>query len=117
MTNARSEIQQHFIDAAVSRAQSEIMADIASGTVPAAVKNFAALHDYVDANCYAGCCDESSGKDLQGLDLWNSVFPGNAGDDDDEVLGSKATLDAINEMQSRLDQWLASGAHSRDAGI
>jgi hypothetical protein len=116
MSNARSDIQQRFIDAAVSRAQSEIMADIASGTVSAAVKNFAALHDYVDANCYAGCCDESLSKDLQGLDLWNSVFPANAGDDD-KVLGSQATLDALSEMQSRLDQWLASGAHRRHAGI
>ena len=110
MTNARSELQQRFIDAAVSRAQSEIMADIAGGTVPAAVKNFAALHDYVDANCYAGCCDESTATGLQGLDLWNEIFP-RANGDEEEVLGSEATLYALNEMQSQIDQWLVSGGH------
>ena len=105
MTDTRSAIQQQFLDAAVLRAQTEILADITNGTVPQDVKDFAALHDYVDANCYAGCCDESSGTDLQGMDLWNLIFPRNT-TDDHEVLGSMATLDAMNEMQSRLDQWL-----------
>jgi hypothetical protein len=114
MTNARSELQQRFIDAAVSRAQSEIMVDIASGTVPADVENFAALHDYVDANCYAGCCDESTATELQGLDLWNEIFPRASGDDE-EVLGSGATLNALNEMQSEIDQWLGSGGHRMHA--
>ena len=116
MSDIESEIQRDFLDAAVSRAKAEILMDIASGTVPADVATFAALHDYVDANCYAGCCDESSGTQKQGLDLWNTVFPSNAVDED-EVLGSNATLDAVIEMQSRLDQWLVSGAHRRPAGI
>jgi hypothetical protein len=116
MNHTKSLFQQQFLDAAVSRAKSEILADIASGTVPGGVGSFAALHDHVDANCYAGCCDESTRLELQGLDLWNSVFPGNA-NDGDEALGSGATLDAINEMQSRLDQWLASGSHRTPAGV
>lgn len=116
MTNTRSEIQQHFLNTAVSRAKAEILADIANGTVPADVKCFAALHDYIDANCYAGCCDESTGTDLQGLELWNSIFPGSAGCDE-EVLGSEATLEAMNEMQMRLDQWLASGDHHKSTCV
>lgn len=111
MTLTRSAIQQEFLDSAVLRAQVEILSDISNGTVPKDVQDFAALHDYVDANCYAGCCDESSATDLQGMDLWNSIFPANPADDH-EVLGSVATLDAMNEMQSRLDQWLLSRALS-----
>lgn len=116
MAHTKSLFQQRFLDAAVSRAQTEILADIASGTVPEGMSSFAALHDHVDANYYAGCCDESSGTDLQGLDLWNSVFPGSASDDD-QVLGSEATLDAINEMHFRLDKWLVSGSHRMPASV
>ena len=48
------------IKEAVARSKREIIADIASGRVPATVKTFSELHDYVDANEYGGLCDESS---------------------------------------------------------
>jgi hypothetical protein len=37
----------------------EILRDIDEGVVRVAVSNFAELHEYVDANCYGGFCDES----------------------------------------------------------
>lgn len=36
------------------RMKQEILADIAAGIVPATVRIFSELHDYVDANCYGG---------------------------------------------------------------
>lgn len=116
MNNMKSEIQQRFLDAAVQRAQLEILADVASGTVPADVVDFATLHSYVDANCYAGCCEESTSTELRGLDLWNAVFPHRPGDDE-EVLGSEATLDALNEMQARVNHWLITGGHRQPVDL
>lgn len=106
----KTESPNKFLDDAISRAKQEILADITCGTVPADVRTFAELHDHVDANCYAGCCEDSTTTELRGLELWNSVFPRKSGEDE-EVLGSESTLDAINEMQARLDEWLASSGH------
>ena len=48
------------LPATVARMKSEILADIAAGTVPASVSTFSELHDYVDANEYGGFCDPDS---------------------------------------------------------
>jgi hypothetical protein len=42
----------------IERGKAEIRAHVAAGIVPATVTGFDALHNYVDANCYAGLCDE-----------------------------------------------------------
>lgn len=44
----------------IARMKSEILADIAAGTIPATVASFSELHDYVDANEYGGFCDPVS---------------------------------------------------------
>lgn len=36
----------------------QILSDMASGLVPKFVSSFSQLHDYVDANCYGGFCDD-----------------------------------------------------------
>jgi len=68
------------IDAAVAQSKQEILADMASGTVPTEVRTFSALHDYVDANVYGGLCDD----------------------------GASFTIEQANEIQSRVDEWLRS---------
>jgi hypothetical protein len=44
----------------IQRGKSEILHDIEAGIVPADVDDFAKLHDYVDANCYGGMCDDDA---------------------------------------------------------
>jgi len=63
-----------------------IRADIAAGTIPAAVGSFAALHDYVDANLYGGLDDDVR---------WD--------------LSSNEVMDLINEATAIVDRWLATG--------
>lgn len=116
MSLKRDVHQEHFVDCAVERAKAEILRDIDQGLVPSSVGSFSDLHDHVDANCYAGCCEESTAENLRGLDLWNSIFRPTS-DDDGEALGSEATLDAINEMHERVDLWLISGAHRVHEGL
>ncbi|KKL21277.1 hypothetical protein LCGC14_2447050 [marine sediment metagenome] len=46
---------------AVERGKSEILADISTGLVPAKVRDFSHLHDFVDANEYGGRCGRCRG--------------------------------------------------------
>lgn len=54
-------------DARIERGKREICADIAAGTVPVDVTEFAELHDHVDANYYGGLFE----TDLDGDELLN----------------------------------------------
>lgn len=71
-------IDQELVNAIVARGRTEIVRDIARGTVPPTVTSFAELHDYVDANCYGGLCDDDApdpelgyGNPVQNaLDAW-----------------------------------------------
>ena len=51
------------VPSAIALAIVQITADIRSGRVPSAVRDFSHLHDYVDANEYGGLCDDTSGID------------------------------------------------------
>ena len=47
-----------ILEETVERMKHEILADVKLGKVPATVKAFSELHDYVDANEYGGFCEE-----------------------------------------------------------
>lgn len=47
------------LDETIQRMKTEILDDVRSGSVPKDVKSFSELHDYVDANCYGGFCEDS----------------------------------------------------------
>src|SRR5690606_22784641 len=47
--------------------QAEVLADIADGIVPPDVATIEELHDYVDANTYAGLCGENADIALDDL--------------------------------------------------
>jgi hypothetical protein len=55
----------------VERAKAEILADVASGTVPSTCASFSELHDYTDANGYGGAFDLPF--DNNETDFWNAV--------------------------------------------
>jgi hypothetical protein len=67
--------------AIINCAKRQIRADIKKGLVPE-VRSFGDLHDYVDANCYGGMCEDE-------------VY---------EVAG-----DLINEVQDALNEWIIGG--------
>ena len=72
--------------------KAEINADIAAGQVPATVKSFSELHDYVDANEYGGFCDESFNIEYEaahGGALNMSYF--------------------VNDAQNAINSWLEAG--------
>lgn len=79
------------VAAAVARSKEEILADVRDGTTPADVTDFGSLHDYTDANCYGGLCDD-----------WTEAF-------DDDDAGNDAWMAFGNAVQDRVHRWLEAG--------
>lgn len=75
IVNVTSELQHDL----VAKAKSEILADIEAGRVPASVRSFSELHNYVDANFYGGIEFEG----IEDADTFNAMS------------------DAVNEWLSR----------------
>jgi len=59
------------LDRAIERSKSEILGDIAEGTIPAACASYSQLQDYVDANGYGGAFEHDF--DNEETDFWNAV--------------------------------------------
>lgn len=67
----------------VEKAKKEIIEDIQKGVIPSSISSFGELHEYVDANCYGGICD-----------------------DDYIMLCNDDDIDTINDIQTTLSRWL-----------
>lgn len=57
--------QMSIVTAKIEQGKREILADIANGQVPADVRNFSHLHDFVDANEYGGVTDPTEAAAVQ----------------------------------------------------
>ena len=55
----------------VEQAKTEILADVAAGTVPSTCASFSELHDYTDANGYGGAFERPF--DSEETDFWHAV--------------------------------------------
>ena len=55
----------------MERAKTEILADVAAGTLPSTCASFSELHDYTDANGYGGAFE--CPFDNNETDFWNAV--------------------------------------------
>ncbi len=82
------------IQASVERVKREVLADIASGRVPATVRSFSELHDHVDANEYGGACE----TDENGIGWWDM-----GRGQHEEVMRF------WNGVQNAVDAWLKDG--------
>lgn len=88
------------LDESIERMKQEIIEDIKSGRVPANCPSFSALHDYVDANCYGGFCDDDLMQAL--TDHFGEI---------DENEGMPDSLIAyLNEAQNSVDRWIKEGS-------
>ena len=93
------------IDESIERMKQEIIDDIKSGQVPADCPSFSALHDYVDANCYGGFCEEAEMQAL--MDHFGGL-------DEDEGMPA-ALIDYLNETQNSIDRWIKEGGIQQHA--
>lgn len=60
------------ISKSVEIAKNEILADVRNGVVPATVKSFSDLHDYVDANTYGEICEAETRDAFDSYEGWVS---------------------------------------------
>jgi hypothetical protein len=72
-------------------AKSQLAAYMADGTVPRTVKSFSELHDYIDANCLGGFCDD---------DISEALIVAYGGRDVDEGMpdGMLAHINTVQEL-------------------
>ena len=93
------------LDESIERMKKEIIEDIKHGIVPADCPSFSALHDYVDANCYGGFCEDD---ELQAL------IDHFGGRDEDEGMPD-ALMDYLNGAQNSIDRWIKEGGIQQGA--
>ena len=87
------------LDEAIKRMKQEIIEDIKTGRVPADCHSFSALHDYVDANCYGGFCEENEMQAL--MDHFSELDKGEGMPD--------ALIGYLNDAQNSIDLWIKDG--------
>jgi hypothetical protein len=78
----------------IARMKAEILEDIASGRVPASIKSFEGLDDFVDANCYGGFCDDDEPVNICTLN---------------ETVGPARAHEFVTYCQRITDTWLKRG--------
>lgn len=93
------------LDETVSRMQRETLHDVVAGHVPRTLRSFGDLHDFRDANCYGGFCEDKISDPLI------AAFGGRTAD---EALPDGFS-DYMNTAQSRVDTWLFNGALERES--
>lgn len=87
------------LDESIDRMKLEIFQDIKSGVLPANCPSFSALHDYVDANCYGGFCEDDVMQSLIthfGDSIKKEGMPG-------------PLMDYLNDAQNAIDRWIKDG--------
>lgn len=84
----------------IALAKSQILADMAAGRVPMTIQSFVDLHDYVDANCYGGFCDD---------DLADALIAHYGGRDEHEGMPD-GMLGHINDVQNAIDEWIVANS-------
>lgn len=89
------------LDETIARMKAEVLADLADAMTPRTINSFADLHDYCDANCYGGFCE----------DEFNDALLGHFGGRDTDGGWPQAMHDYINAAQDAIDAWIKAGGH------
>jgi len=84
------------LDESIETMKKEIIEDVKAGRVPADCPSFSALHDYVDANCYGGFCED---------EMMEALLDHYGGRDENEGMPN-ALMDYFNEAQNTIDRWI-----------
>jgi len=87
------------LDESIERMKQEIIEDIKVGRVPEDCPSFSALHDYVDANCYGGFCED---------DFLQALVEHFGGRDENEGMPDDL-MDYLNDAQNSIDRWIKEG--------
>jgi hypothetical protein len=88
------------LDETILRMKFQVLIDVLTGRVSRNVASFGELHNYVDANCYGGLCEEQLSdaliKHFGGRDLPSEAMP-------------DGMMNYINNAQNEINLWISSG--------
>lgn len=88
----------------VAQIKREVLEDMRSGRVPSNVRSYGNLHDYVDANCYGGMCEDERFDaciaQFGGCDEYEGMFDG--------------VIDLLNNAHDAVGEWLRNGEHLKE---
>jgi hypothetical protein len=109
-------IQQAFIDARIAQAKNEIVNAMfyrrpfyQGGKVPPlSINTFGSLHDYCDANCLGGLCDDDI------VDEGNALF---ARRTDQDTVMSQEWMEVCNDIQTAVHVWIANGTMTQTVNV
>lgn len=88
----------------VAQIKREVLEDMRSGRVPSNVRSYGNLHDYVDANCYGGMCEDER------FDACIAQFGGR---DEHEGMPD-GMIDLLNNAHDAVGEWLRNGEHLKE---
>lgn len=97
-TDSATNVTVPTLEESIERIKREVIADVRSGKVPATVKSFSELHDYVDANCYGGFCEDGVLADM---------IRHFGGRDENEGMPDEM-MEYLNGAQNAIDAWIKS---------
>lgn len=81
----------------IERIKEDVISLMAAGSIPKSVKTFSELHNYCDANCLGGLCEDT---------VFDALMAQHGGHDDQQGM-PQGMLDMINAAQSTVGKWLA----------
>lgn len=87
------------LETTITQMKEEILHDVRAGHVPRNCASFGELHDYRDANCYGGFCDD---------DVADELIEQFGGRDADEGMPD-GMINFMNAAQGAIDQWIKEG--------
>lgn len=94
------------LDEVVAQMKQEVLADINAKIVPVDVSSFGELHDYVDANCYGGFCEDNG--------MLDALIAHHGGRDSVHEGMPDAVFNFINTAQGSINKWVLSGEILKD---
>ena len=94
------EVSIKSLEETIEQMKQEILQDVRSGRVPVTVESFNVLHDYVDANCYGGFCE----------DVFADALIDHFGGRDEHEGMPDGMLKYINDAQNSIHSWIANGS-------
>lgn len=102
--NGRVPFKPKSVPEIVAQMKQEILADMRSDRFTVRLFAFSDLHDFVDANCYGGFCDD---------DFSEGMIQYFGGRDEHDGM-PQAYIDLMNACQKEVHDWLESGQHHKE---
>jgi hypothetical protein len=90
------------LEQTIERMKNEVREYVADGIIPPTVESFGDLHDYIDANCLGGFCEDEVADAM--IEHFGGRDPINEGMPD-------AFIDYMNSAQNAVHAWIAEGGH------